>query len=126
MPVTIAHLLISNKGVKVLQKGNAYQEFIDILNSDKCKVYLNLGSIGPALPYYGNQWEGLKQFILDDSDKPMGVYGWAYLLHSRQPNLFPRTFIELTWKDTRWDEQEWREKDHFKFAFANKGSNFYS
>jgi hypothetical protein len=118
MPANIAHLLICNKAVKVLQDGGIYEEFINILDSDKCKSYLNLGSIGPDLSYYGSQWEGLKNLLFEQSDKPLGVDGWSYLLHSKELNQFPLTLIELTWKDTRWEVQEWEGEDHFKFAFA--------
>jgi len=64
----------------------------EAIDSDECKPYLNLGSIGPDLSYYGSQWEGVKN-----------------LLHSKEPNQFPLTLIELTWKDTRWEELEWKD-----------------
>jgi hypothetical protein len=118
MPANIAHLLICNKAVKVLQDGGEYEEFINILDADERKPYLNLGSIGPDLSYYGSQWEGMKSLLLEQSDKPLGVDGWSYLLHSREPNQFPLTLIELTWKDTRWEVQEWEGNDLDKFAFA--------
>jgi len=118
MPANIAHLLICNKAVKALEDGGDYEEFIRILDSDECKPYLNLGSIGPDLSYYGSQWEGLKNLLFEQSDKPLGVDGWSYLLHSKEPNQFPLTLIEVTWKDTRWEELEWKDEDPFKFAFA--------
>lgn len=118
MPASIAHLLICNKAVKVLQDGGEYEEFINILDSDERKPYLNLGSIGPDLSYYGSQWEGMRNLLLEHSDKPLGVDGWSYLLHSRNPNQFPLTLIELTWKDTRWETEEWEGNDLDKFAFA--------
>jgi len=118
MPANIAHLLICNKAVKALQDGDAYEEFIKILDSDECKPYLNLGSIGPDLSYYGSQWEGLKNLFFEKSDQPLGVDGWSYLLHSKEPNQFPLTLIELTWKDTNWEQQEWEGEDYYKFAFT--------
>jgi hypothetical protein len=118
MPASIAHLLICNKAVKVLQEGGEYETFINILDADERKPYLNLGSIGPDLSYYGSQWEGMKSLLLEQSDKPLGVDGWSYLLHSKDPNQFPLTLIELTWKDTRWEEQEWEGNDDDKFAFV--------
>ncbi len=118
MPANIAHLLICNKAVKVLQDGGEYEAFINILDADERKPYLNLGSIGPDLSYYGSQWEGMKSLLLEQTDQPLGVDGWSYLLHSREPNQFPLTLIELTWKDTRWEEQEWEGNDLDKFAFA--------
>jgi hypothetical protein len=118
MPANIAHLLICNKAVKAFQDGDAYEEFIKILDSDECKPYLNLGSIGPDLSYYGSQWEGLKNLFFENSDKPLGVDGWSYLLHSKAPNQFPLTLIELTWKDTSWKQKEWEGEDYYKFAFT--------
>lgn len=118
MPANIAHMLICNKAVKVLQDGGEYEAFINILDADERKPYLNLGSVGPDLSYYGSQWEGMKSLLLEQSDKPLGVDGWSYLLHSREPNRFPLTLIELTWKDTRWETQEWEGNDLDKFAFA--------
>lgn len=118
MPSSIAHLLICNKAVKVLQDGGEYEKFINILDSDEHKPYLNIGSIGPDLSYFGGQWEDLKGLIFDQLDKPLGVDGWSYLLHSKDPNRFPLTSVELTWKDTRWEEQEWEGVDFDKFAFA--------
>jgi hypothetical protein len=56
MPANIAHLLICNKAVKILQDGGEYQQFIDVLDSEKFKHYLNLGAVGPDLSYYGSQF----------------------------------------------------------------------
>ncbi len=118
MPANIAHLLICNKAVKVLQSGGEYEQFISILDQDKHKPYLNLGSVGPDLSYYGSKFEGLKSLLLEQSDKPLGVDGWSYLLHSKEPNRFPLSLIELTWKDANWKEEDWDEVDLHKFAFA--------
>ncbi len=118
MPANIAHLLICNKAVKVLQDKGEYEAFINILDADERKPYLNLGSIGPDLSYYSSHWEGMKNLLLEQSDKPLGVDGWSYLLHSRNPNQFPLTLIELTWKDTRWESKEWEGNDLDKFAFV--------
>lgn len=118
MPACIAHLLICNKAVKALQDGGAYESFIALLDADDRKPFLNLGAIGPDLSYFGSQWEGLKSLLLEHSDKPLGVDGWSYLLHSKTPNQFPLTLIELIWKDTRWEEEEWEGVDLDKFAFT--------
>jgi hypothetical protein len=79
MPANIAHLLICNKAVKVLQDGGEYGEFISILDSDERKPYLNLGSIGPDLSYYGSKWEGMKSLLLIlKGIKWIGPYKNAY------------------------------------------------
>ncbi len=118
MPANIAHMLICNKAVKILQDGGEYQKFIDVLDSAKYKPYLNLGSIGPDLSYYGNQLKGLYNLIIKKTDQPLGVDGWSYFLHSKKPNQFPLTLTELTWRDTRWEEQDWKDEDFPKFAFT--------
>jgi hypothetical protein len=118
MPANIAHMVICNKAVKVLEDGGEYQQFIDILDSQKYKSYLNLGSVGPDLSYYGSKTAGVYNLIVKKSDKPLGVDGWSYFLHSKEPNQFPLTLTELTWKDTKWDEQEWKDEDIPKFAFT--------
>ena len=97
MRANIAHLLICNKAVKVLQDGGGCEFFINILDADEHKPYFNLGSIGPDLSYYGSNWEGLKNLFFDQSDKPLGVDGWSYLLRSQQQPIPPypdRTRLE--------------------------------
>ncbi|MCX8118367.1 MAG: zinc dependent phospholipase C family protein [Desulfobacterota bacterium] len=118
MPACIAHLLICNKAVKVLQEGDEYESFIALLDADQHKPFLNLGAIGPDLSYFGTEWKGLQNLLLEGSDKPLGVDGWSYLLHSKDPNRFPLALIELIWKDTRWEEEEWEGVDLDKFAFT--------
>ena len=118
MPANVAHMIICNKAVKVLQDGGEYEQFIDILDSPEYKSFLNLGSLGPDLSYYGSKIKGLINLIIKKTDKPLGVDGWSYYLHSRNPNRFPLTLTELTWRDTRWDEQEWKGEDFPKFAFT--------
>lgn len=118
MPASIAHLLICNKAVKLFQGGDAYESFIGLLDADEHKPFLNLGSIGPDLSYFGTEWKGLQNLFLEGSDKPLGVDGWSYLLHSKDPNRFPLALIELIWKDTRWEEEEWEGIDLDKFAFT--------
>ena len=118
MPANVAHMLVCNKAVKVLQDGGEYEQFIDILDSPKYKPFLNLGSVGPDLSHYGNQLSGLYNLIVKKTDKPLGVDGWSYYLHSKDPNKFPLTLTELIWRDTRWDEQEWKGEDFPKFAFT--------
>ena len=47
----------------------------------------------------------------------MGVDAWSYQLHSREPNIFPLKMIEITWKETDIDTEDWDETDRMKFAF---------
>ena len=120
MPENIGHMLICNKAVKVLQgEGEEYQQFIDILDSERYKPYLNLGAVGPDLSYFGSQIKGLYNLISKKTDKPLRVDGWSYFLHSKEPNQFPLTLTDLTWRDTNWKEQDWKVEDLPKFAFTS-------
>jgi len=119
MPANIAHMLICNKAVKILQEeGGEYRKFIDLLDSKKYKPYLNLGALGPDLSYYGSQIKGLFNLIIKKTDKPLGVDGWSYFLHSKEPNQFPLILTELSRRDADWEEQDWKDEDLPKFAFT--------
>jgi hypothetical protein len=41
-PANVAHMLICNKLVKILQDGDEYETFINILDADERNPYLNL------------------------------------------------------------------------------------
>jgi hypothetical protein len=84
---------------------------------DKYPAFMELGSLGPDLPYYGSLLKGLWNAFLNRSDKPVGVDAWSYQLHSKEPNVFPLKMIEITWKETDIDTEDWDETDRMKFAF---------
>ena len=115
MPASIAHLLISKATRNRLISMRGYKSFSAIL--EKQKVYMELGSLGPDLPYYESMVRAGFNLLLDRSDKPMGVDQWSYQLHSKSPNIFPLKMIEITWRESNLEIEEWEEDDHQKFAF---------
>ncbi|MGD0662479.1 MAG: zinc dependent phospholipase C family protein [Syntrophorhabdales bacterium] len=116
MPAGIVHMLVSRAVREGLSQGSeADKEFANIL--EKYANCMELGSLGPDLPYYESMIKGAMDMILKRSDKPMGVDQWSYQLHSKDPNVFPLKMIEITWKETALEKDEWDEDDHKKFAF---------
>ncbi|MCK9377412.1 MAG: zinc dependent phospholipase C family protein [Syntrophobacterales bacterium] len=114
MPASIAHMLLSQLCRKSLSR-ERYQEFTVIL--ERHKTYMELGSVGPDLPYYENAAKATLNLLLDRSDKPMGVDQWSYQLHSKNPNIFPLKMIEIAWRESNLNIEEWEEDDDQKFAF---------
>lgn len=79
---------------------------------------MDLGAVGPDLPYYENILKAGIKILTDDSDKPMGVDQWSYQLHSKTPNIFPLKLIEIAWREANPDFTYWEEEDKQKFAFT--------
>lgn len=111
MPASIAHMLISKIVRKELQKELDTEFVSNVLN--KHEKYMELGSIGPDLPYYESMTKGAIDLLLKRSDKPMGIDQWSYQLHSKDPNVFPLKMIEITWKETDMEKDD-REEDDFR------------
>ncbi len=117
MPASIAHMLISKKAREELRKDTVIRKFVeDVL--EKHEIYMELGSIGPDLPYYESMAKGAVDLLLKRSDKPMGIDQWSYQLHSKDPNIFPLKMIEIIWKETDIEKEDWEDDDHKKFAFV--------
>jgi hypothetical protein len=114
MPASIAHMLISQKVREKLQDFTD-DEFNALLQTHK--NYMDLGALGPDLPYYESMVRAGYNLLLDRSDKPMGVDQWSYQLHSKDPNVFPLKMIEITWREADPDVEEWDPDDQRKFAF---------
>jgi plasmid stabilization system protein ParE len=72
--------------------------------------YMELGSLGPDLPYFG--WRSLI-----NPNKPIGVEQWSYQLHSRSPNVLPLRLIELAWRESDPKREPWVDIDKCKFSF---------
>lgn len=116
MPASIAHMLISRKVREELKGEPSTQKFItEVLEANA--RYMELGSLGPDLPYYENVAKGLIDLVFSRSDKPIGVDQWSYQLHSKDPNVFPLKMAEIIWKETAIEKEEWEEEDYKKFAF---------
>lgn len=119
MPSSIAHMLVSKmvrENLKTEQEGGI-KDFVEKV-LEKNSPYMELGSIGPDLPYYESMVTGAKNILLDRSDIPLGVDQWSYQLHSKEPNIFPLKMIEITWKETAIEKDDWEEDDYMKFAFV--------
>jgi hypothetical protein len=116
MPASIAHMLISKKIRESLQPLTSFRELSDFL--EKHKNYMDLGSLGPDLPYYESMTNTGLNLLLDRSDKPMGVDQWSYQLHSKDPNIFPLKLIEIAWREANLEIYDWEEDDQQKFAFT--------
>jgi hypothetical protein len=115
MPASIAHMMVSRICRERLATREHYREFNEILTT--CHTYMDLGSLGPDLPYYENAAKALLNLLLDRSDKPLGVDQWSYQLHSRSPNIFPLKMIEIAWRESDLYSDQWDAEDNQKFAF---------
>jgi hypothetical protein len=108
----------SLKGDQELTNNPKFVEFInDIL--DKHAVFMELGSLGPDLPYYSGQ-NLIKAFwnsFLQRPDMPTGVEQWSYQLHCITTNIFPLKMIETLLQDRPFQEEGWAEEDKKKLAF---------
>lgn len=116
MPASIAHMLISRKVREELAKIDSYNEFSKDLQENQ--RYMELGAVGPDLPYYESILKDTYDILTDRSDKPMAVDQWSYQLHSKSPNIFPLKLIEIAWREANPDFEEWEEDDRQKFAFT--------
>jgi hypothetical protein len=117
MPASIAHILLSRKVRESLQPVENFKDLNDCLEAHK--NYMDLGSLGPDLPYYESMVRQGFNLLMDRSDKPMGVDQWSYQLHSKDPNVFPLKLIEIAWRESNPEIVEyWEEDDQQKFAFA--------
>jgi hypothetical protein len=84
---------------------------------DQYPIYMELGALGPDLPYYGNLLVGAWNTFVNRSDKPLSVDQWSYQLHSKDPNVFPLKMLEVTWKEADFNIEEWEPQDRKKVAF---------
>lgn len=112
MPASITHMLISRRTRQYLAERaeGEFAEFVDDVLVRRPR-YMELGSLGPDLPYFG--WKSLF-----DPNKPLGVDQWSYQLHSKNPNVFPLRLIELAWRESDPTEPGWLDIDKCKFSFA--------
>jgi hypothetical protein len=116
MPASIAHMLISRKAREELGALEFYREFWNDLQ--KYQIYMDLGAVGPDLPYYESILKAGIKMLTDGSDQPMAVDQWSYQLHSKTPNIFPLKLIEIAWREANPDFTDWEEDDKQKFAFT--------
>ena len=117
MPASLVHMLIARKVRESLKETQETQEFVEKV-LEHFSAYMDLGSIGPDLPYYESMAKGALDLLLKRSDKPMGVDQWSYQLHSKNPNLFPLKMLEVAWKETNMEKEDWEDDDRKKIAFV--------
>ena len=79
--------------------------------------YGRLGSIGPDLPYFNGVLKTAASFLLSRYYKPEPIEKWGDLLHSKAPHLFPLTMIEIAWRETDPDDEEWDAIAKKQWAF---------
>jgi len=116
MPASIAHMLVSRKVRENLQTMESFKDLSDFLKTHK--NYMDLGSLGPDLPYYESMVRSGFNLLMDRSDIPMGVDQWSYQLHSKDPNIFPLKLIEIAWRESNPEIYKWEKDDQQKFAFT--------
>lgn len=112
MPACVAHMLIARKVREGLAASNAAPEFVQMLAENS--RYMELGSLGPDLPYYAIRGRWPHDFSEDSDDEP-GESTWGDLLHSRKPNIVPLELIEAAW---RASDGNYSTHDKMAFAFA--------
>ncbi len=111
MPASLTHMLISRRTRDHVRRAPDERTagFVtDVL--DRHPHYMELGSLGPDLPYFG--WRSLLR-----PNKPIGVDQWSYQLHSKSPNILPLRLIELAWKESDPKQEPWVDIDKCKFSF---------
>lgn len=105
MPGSVAHMLIFEAALSELDNDSVCGDLVGMLKENL--NYGRLGSIGPDLPYFNGILRTTASFLLSDYYTPEPIERWGDLLHSKTPNLFPLTMIEIAWRETDPDDQEW-------------------
>ena len=105
MPANIVHMLIAHKALQKLKdKGVAeFTQFAEMLDdssrSRNYRAYVNLGSVGPDLYYYGQIVSNIKDLLIEGFVQAKGVTPWSYHLHSCRPNEFALKLVEIMFSD---------------------------
>jgi hypothetical protein len=83
------------------------KDFVSMLNDNA--TYGRLGSLGPDLPTYESVLSTTLTFLLSKYREPAPLEKWSGQLHNRSPNVFPLKMIEIAWRETDLDAEEWDE-----------------
>jgi hypothetical protein len=126
MPASIAHMLIAHKAIgKLKEKGvKEFTAFAEMLDDSSAKrnyrAYVNLGSAGPDLYYYGEISSSLKDMLTENFVQAKGVTPWSYHLHSCKPNEFALKLVEIIFSDVvrKKGKIELYEDDIKKLAYV--------
>ena len=115
MPGSVAHMLIFEAAVSELEKDG---DCGDLVRTVKGHMnYGRLGSLGPDLPYYNGVLRTAASFLLAGYYQPEPIERWGDMMHSKTPNLFPLTMIEIAWRETDPDVEEWDAVAQNEWAF---------
>jgi len=113
MPACVAHMLVARKVREKLAANTAIDDFVKLLK--KYARYMELGSLGPDLPYYTPLEPGPDETPEEESDEPAETSKWGDLLHFEPSNKFPLKMIEAIWHES---EGHRSDQDKMRFAFA--------
>jgi hypothetical protein len=115
MPGSVAHMLIFEAALSKIDNDRECGYLVEMLKENM--NYGRLGSIGPDLPYFNGVLRTAASFLLSGYYKPEPIERWGDLLHSKAPNLFPLTMIEIAWRETDPDDEEWDAIAKKQWAF---------
>jgi hypothetical protein len=115
MPGSVAHMLIFEDMLSFIDNSKDCNDLVTMLKENI--NYGRLGSLGPDLPYYDGVLKTAYSFLVSGSHNPAPLEKWSGQLHSKAPNLFPLKMIEITWRETDLDAEEWDEIAKKQWAF---------
>ena len=115
MPASVAHMLIFDDVLSEIEKDKDFEELVKVLKDNL--NYGHLGSIGPDLPYYQGVINTAIHFAISKNTKPAPIEKWSGQLHSKNPNIFPLKMIEIAWRETDLEAEEWDEIAKKQWAF---------
>jgi hypothetical protein len=115
MPGSVAHMLIFEAALAEIDNQRDCGDLVSMLKGRM--NYGRLGSLGPDLPYFNGVLRTAVSFLAAGYNQPEPIVQWGDLLHSKTPNLFPLTMIEIAWRETDPDEEEWDVIAQNQWAF---------
>jgi hypothetical protein len=115
LPGSVAHMLIFEDALSKIDNDKDCVDLVKMLKENM--NYGRLGSIGPDLPYFNGVLKTAASFLLSRYYKPEPIEKWGDLLHSKAPHLFPLTMIEIAWRETDPDDEEWDAIAKKQWAF---------
>jgi hypothetical protein len=119
MPASIAHMLIFEEVISKIENDKGCDDLVKLLKENI--KYGRLGSVGPDLPYFGilssaSLFDAVRVKMMS-SDLPAGIEKWSGQMHSKDPNVFPLKMIEIAWRETDLNAEEWDDISRKQWAF---------
>jgi hypothetical protein len=116
MPGSLAHMLIFEDVLSKFDKDkDCDDDFVTTLKENI--KYGRLGSLGPDLPTYESVLKTAITFLLSKYREPAPLEKWSGQLHNKSPNVFPLKMIEIAWRETDLDAEDWDEIAKKQWAF---------